>query len=191
MAKVYPEITPQLAEWIRTQPMFFVGTAPLSAQGHVNVSPRGLDTFRILDPNQVAYLDLTGSGNESAAHIRENHRLTIMFCAFAGEPRILRLYGEGEVVLPSDADWPDLRAHFPQSLPGTRQIVRLLVTRVQTSCGYGVPRMDFVAQRERLTTWASDKGEAGLRDYRAAKNARSIDGLPAPGWDDAEFDREL
>lgn len=182
MAKVHPEITPELAEWIEAQPLFFIASAPLSAHGHVNVSPRGLDTLRILDPNQVAFLDLTGSGNESAAHITENARTTLMFCAFTGPPRILRLYGEGEVLLPGDADWDALRARFP-ALPGARQIIRVLVTRVQTSCGYGVPLMEYLGQREDLPAWAEKKGEANLGAYRADKNASSIDDLPAPGFE--------
>ena len=181
MAKVHPEIRDEFAAWIAEQPMFFVATAPLDPKGHVNVSPRGLDTFRVLGPNEVAYLDLTGSGNESAAHLAENGRMTIMFCAFSGEPRILRLYGEGEVVLPGDEDWNGLRAHFGPELPGERQIVRVLVTRIQTSCGYGVPLMDLVDQRERLEQWARDKGEAKIRAYWEEKNTKSIDGLPAPG----------
>lgn len=180
MAKVYPEITQDLAAWIREQPMFFVGSAPLSPQGHVNISPRGLDTLRILDPNQVAFLDLTGSGNESAAHVAENHRITLLFCAFSGEPRILRLYGEGEVILPGSAEWAELRPEFPSAMPGERQIFRILVTRVQTSCGYGVPLMDYRGQRQRLIEWAEEKGER-LSDYWTEKNAVSIDGLPAPG----------
>lgn len=182
MAKVHPEITPELAEWIEAQPLFFIATSPLSAQGHVNVSPRGLDTLRILDPNQVAFLDLTGSGNESAAHIAENGRTTLMFCAFSGEPRILRLYGEGEVILPGDAEWETLASRFP-ALPGARQIIRLLVTRVQTSCGFGVPLMEYLGQRDVLPEWAENKGEVNLAAYRADKNASSIDGLRAPGYD--------
>ncbi len=182
MAKVHPEITPELAEWIEAQPLFFIATAPLSAQGHVNVSPRGLDTLRILDPNQVAFLDLTGSGNESAAHIAENGRTTLMFCAFSGEPRILRLYGEGEVILPGDVEWEALASRFP-TLPGARQIIRLLVTRVQTSCGFGVPLMEYLGQRDVLPEWAENKGEVNLAAYRADKNASSIDGLHAPGYD--------
>ncbi|MEJ2435067.1 MAG: pyridoxamine 5'-phosphate oxidase family protein [Pseudolabrys sp.] len=173
-------MTDEFAAWIARQPLFFVATAPLGPQGHVNVSPRGLDTFRVLGPNEVAFLDLTGSGNESAAHLAENGRMTIMFCAFAGEPLILRLYGEGEVVLAGDAEWEALRAHFGPAMAGERQLIRLLVTRVQTSCGYGVPLMDLVGQREHLAQWARDKRESGVRRYWAEKNSRSIDGLPAP-----------
>lgn len=178
--KVYTEITAELAEWIGRQPMFFNASAPLSGQGHINLSPRGLDSLRIVDPNQVAMLDLTGSGNETACHLAENGRLTIMFCAFEGEPQILRLYGEGEVIGPADHAWAELRSLFPENIPGVRQIFRLLVTRVQTSCGYGVPLMQFQSQRERILDWAVDKGEAGIRQYQKDKNTRSIDGLPAP-----------
>ena len=182
MAKVYPEISDEFAAWIAEQPMFFIATAPLDPQGHVNLSPRGHDSLRVIDPNQVAFLDLTGSGNESAAHLAENHRVTLMFCAFSGPARILRLYGEGEVILPGSEEWEELRPRFPASMPGERQIIRILVTRVQTSCGYGVPLMEYQGQRQKIIEWAEDKGER-IDAYRAEKNARSIDGLPAPGMD--------
>ena len=175
--KVLPGITPELADWIHQQPLFFNATAPLSGQGHVNLSPRGLDGLRVIDPNQVVILDHTGSGNETAAHLLENGRITIMFCAFAGEPMILRLYGEGEVILPGAEEWDELRSLFPQDAVGIRQIFRVLVTRVQTSCGDGVPLMDFVAQRDSLLSWAAQKGEAGIRQYQKDKNSVSIDGL--------------
>lgn len=178
--KVYTEITPPLAKWIRQQPMFFNASAPLSNQGHINLSPRGLDSLRIVDPNQVAILDLTGSGNETASHLAENGRMTVMFCAFEGEPQILRLYGEGEVISPGDRAWPALRALFAKDVPGVRQIFRLLITRVQTSCGYGVPLMEFQSQRQRLLDWATEKGEEGIRQYQQEKNCTSIDGLRAP-----------
>lgn len=180
MAKVLPEIDTELTAWIAAQPLFFVATAPLAADGHVNLSPRGLDTFRVLGPREVAWLDLTGSGNESAAHLAENGRITVMFCAFSGPARILRLYGRGRVVLPGDAAWEDLRQHFPE-LPGVRQMVRVAVERVQTSCGYGVPLMELAGQRDELTAWAQRKGDAGIADYRRRNNTVSIDGLPAPG----------
>lgn len=180
MAKVLPEIDAELAVWMAAQPLFFTATAPLAADGHVNLSPRGLDTFRVLGPHQVAWLDLTGSGNESAAHLVQNGRITVMFCAFAGPPRILRLYGRGEVVLPGDPAWAGLRPHFP-ALPGERQIVRVAVERIQTSCGAGVPLMDYRGQRDELLAWARNKGEDGMAEYRRQKNAVSIDGLPAPG----------
>lgn len=178
--KVLPSITPELEEWIKQQPLFFNSTAPLGGQGHVNLSPRGLDGLQVIDPNQVAILDLTGSGNETAAHLLENGRITIMLCAFTGPPRILRLYGEGEVILPKDEDWAELRGLFAADIPGVRQIFRVLVTRVQTSCGYGVPLMNFVDQRDGLLNWAAKKGDADIAKYHKDKNSQSIDGLPSP-----------
>lgn len=182
MAKVLPEIDSELAEWIAAQPMFFNATAPLSAEGHINLSPRGLDTLRVLGPHEVAYLDLTGSGNESAAHLAENGRITLMFCAFAGAPRILRLYGRGKILLPETPAFDALHPHFPDHLPRARQIVHVTVDRVQTSCGYGVPLMQFERQRDELLQWAERKGEKGLRDYQRKNNRFSIDGLEAPGF---------
>lgn len=167
---------------ITAQHMFFLASAPLSNQGHVNLSPRGLDAIRVIDPNQVAILDLTGSGNETAAHLLENGRITVMMCAFEGEPDILRLFGEGEVILPGDEDWTELRGLFAEDVPGVRQIFRVLVTRVQTSCGYGVPLMDFVAPRTRLLDWATEKGNEAVVQYQQEKNSVSIDGLPAPEY---------
>ena len=175
--KVLPAISPELTDWIQQQPMFFNATSPLAEQGHVNLSPRGLDSLRVIDPNQVAILDFTGSGNETAAHLLENGRMTIMFCAFQGKPMILRLYGAGEVILPADEDWAELRELFGPDLPGVRQIFRVLVTRVQVSCGEGVPLMDFVKQRDGLLNWASQKGADELKKYQKEKNSRSIDGL--------------
>ena len=179
MAKVFEQITPALAAFIADQPLFFVGTAPLAATGHVNLSPKGLAPVAVLSPLRVAYLDLTGSGNETSAHLLENSRLTLMFCAFAGEPMILRLYGQGRVVLPGQGDWPALETHFPQ-VPGSRQIIVMDVERVQTSCGFGVPLMAYQGQREQLTDWATKKGPEGLRQYQQQKGSRSIDGLPTP-----------
>ena len=153
MAKVLPELDAELTAWISAQPMFFTASAPLAANGHINLSPRGLDTFRILGPLEVAWLDLTGSGNETAPHLVENGRLTVMFCAFSGPPRILRLYGRGKVILPDSTAWTELRPHFPQ-YPGERQIIHLAVERVQTSCGAGVPLMDYRGQRDILPKWA-------------------------------------
>jgi predicted pyridoxine 5'-phosphate oxidase superfamily flavin-nucleotide-binding protein len=178
MAKVIECITPELRDFIEEQPLFFVATAPLDGAGHVNLSPKGLDCLRVLGPHEVAYLDLTGSGNETAAHVTENGRITLMFCAFAGPPKILRLYGRGRVVLPDTEEWEALRARFPD-YPGARQVVAVRVTRVQTSCGFAVPRMELVEQRDTLLRWAEAKKDA-LPAYRAEKNARSIDGLPAP-----------
>lgn len=177
MAKVYDEITERLAAFIREQQVFFVASAPLSAEGHVNVSPKGLDCLRILSPLRVAYVDLTGSGNETSAHLRENGRITLMFCAFSGPPNILRLYGKGRTVLPQHAEWQELAGLFPEYL-STRQIIVVDVTRVQTSCGYGVPLMGFVGHRDTMQRWAEAKGEEGLIAYRQEKNMCSLDGLP-------------
>ncbi|HWV58885.1 MAG TPA: pyridoxamine 5'-phosphate oxidase family protein [Longimicrobiales bacterium] len=178
MGKFYDAITSELADFIRAQHVYFVGTAPLAADGHVNVSPKGLDTFRVLAPDHVAYLDLTGSGSEVSAHLIENGRITIMFCAFEGPPRILRLYGEGQIVLPGTSQWDELRPLFPE-VPGARLIVSVAVKRLQTSCGFGVPLFDNPRPREMLVRWAESKGE-NIERYRAEKNARSIDGLPTP-----------
>lgn len=179
MAKVFDRITDELQKFILQQPLFFVATAPLSPTGHVNVSPKGLDSFRLLSPNRVAYLDLTGSGNETSAHLQENGRITLMFCAFQGAPCILRLYGRGQVVLPSSEDWNPLLALFPD-IPGTRQIIVAEIDRVQTSCGSGVPLLQYQQQREEIVRWAEKKGETGLHDYWQQKNFKSIDGLPTP-----------
>ena len=178
MGKAFSEISDELRAFIEAQPMFFVATAPLAEHGHVNLSPKGLDTFRVLSPTRVAYLDLTGSGNETAAHLAENGRITFMFCAFAGVPRILRLYGRGVAVLPGDEAWNQLSPLFPE-LPGARQIVLADLTRVQTSCGFGVPLLAEGRQRANLIRWAEAKGADGLQRYREDKNRRSIDGLPA------------
>jgi hypothetical protein len=165
--------------FINAQQMYFVGSAPLSAEGHVNLSPKGVDSFRILGPNRVAYLDLTGSGNETSAHLRENGRITFMFCSFKGAPLVLRLYGHGEVALPGSDVWNELRPLFGD-YPGDRQIIVAEISRVQTSCGYGVPFFDYVGQRETIIKWANAKGEDGIKAYWAESNARSIDGLPTP-----------
>lgn len=157
--------------------MFFVATAPLAQDGRVNLSPKGLDTFRILALDRVAYLDLTGSGNETAAHVAENGRITFLFCAFSGKPKILRLYGRGRVVGLQDAEWAELTAHFPE-IPGGRQVIVVDLHRVATSCGFGIPLYDYRGQRDTLVRWAEAKGEDGLATYRREKNARSLDGLP-------------
>ncbi len=179
MAELYEEITERLRAFIEVQQMFFVASAPLGSEGHVNVSPKGLDSLRILSPHRVAYLDLTGSGNETSAHLQENGRITLMFCAFSGPPRILRLFGHGRVILPESEDWSGLRALFGD-YPGVRQIITVDVERVQTSCGYGVPLFDYAGQRDTMIRWANAKGADGLETYRQENNARSIDGLPTP-----------
>ncbi len=179
MGKEYSEITPELSAWIKDQPLFFVGTAPLAASGHVNVSPKGLDTLRILGPQRVAYLDLTGSGAETIAHVRENGRIVLMFCAFSGPPKIVRLHGKAKM-LPVTSE---LRGHFLAHM-GARAIVDVAVTRISDSCGYGVPRFGAPEPREALDMWTRKKGVDGLVAYRRQKNARSIDGLPALGPED-------
>lgn len=176
----HSEITPDLADWILAQPLFFNATAPLNPEGHINLSPRGLDSLRLVDSTQLVILDLVGSGNESAAHMLENGRITLMFCAFSGKPRILRVYGRGEVLRPQHADWTRLRGLFPGDIPGVRQMFRIKVTRIKTSCGFGVPVMQFVAQRDDLLRWAEKKGTDGLERFQKKHNSRSLDDLPTP-----------
>jgi Pyridoxamine 5'-phosphate oxidase len=189
MANVFDGIHDALREWIAKQHMFFVATAPLAAEGHVNVSPKGpIGTLSVLDEHHVAYLDVIGSGAETIAHVRENGRIVIMLCAFDGPPRILRLHGRGEIVLAGDAGFAPLfeRASFTERLgPGESQraIVHVEVERVADSCGYGVPLMSFEGVRPHMEQWAAKKlrlgGTEALRDYQREKNALSIDGLAA------------
>ncbi|MCG8348779.1 MAG: pyridoxamine 5'-phosphate oxidase family protein [Chloroflexales bacterium] len=179
MARVFDAITDELHAFISAQPLFFVATAPLAADGHVNLSPKGLDCFRILSPHRVAYLDMTGSGNETSAHLLENGRITFMFCAFSGQPRILRLYGHGRTVLPATDEWTQLQPLFPNH-PGARQIIAAEITRVQTSCGFAVPLMEYTAQRGTLIRWAEARDDSALDAYWQEKNRHSIDGLPTP-----------
>jgi len=177
MGKLYDTLEAPLVDFIRRQHVFFVATAPLAADGHLNLSPKGLDGFAVVGPREVAYLDLTGSGVETIAHVRENGRIVMMFCAFEGPPKIVRLYGEGEALEPSHPDFATLRPRFPV-LPGVRSIIRVRVTRIADSCGYGVPRYAYEGERTQLVEWAERKGEDGVSAYRDANNARSIDGLP-------------
>lgn len=183
MGKTYSTITPEIAAWVARQPVFFVATAPLSATGHVNCSPKGLDSFRVLDSSTVAYADLTGSGAETAAHLRENGRIVLMFCAFEGAPKIVRFHGQGEVLVPTAQTWSALSARLP-SHPSTRAIVRVHVTRVSDSCGFGVPDMTLVGKRDVMDRWVQTKGLDRLPMYRREKNARSIDGLPTADFDE-------
>ena len=176
MSAVLEAISPDLAEWIGAQPMFFVATAPSGPEGHVNVSPKGLAALAVLGPTRVAYLDLTGSGIETIAHVRENGRITIMFCAFAGPPRICRLHGVGIVHAVGSPEFAALAPEFP-TVPGARAIIEVDVTRVSTSCGFGVPLMDVVGTRDDLIDWAARKGDDGVAEYREKRNAASIDGL--------------
>lgn len=182
MGKRYDSITPDLQEFLEEQPVFFVATAPLTADGHVNLSPKGLDTFRVVGPREVIYLDLTGSGNETAAHVTENGRLTFMFCAFQGRPRIVRLYCRGRVITRESAEWHEAIGKFP-AFPGIRQIIVGEVEFAQSSCGYGVPEMEMVAERDHLPKLAETKGDDGMIEYRRTRNAVSIDGIPAPETD--------
>jgi len=177
MAAVLEEIGPDLASWIRAQPVFFVATAPSGSDGHVNLSPKGLAGLAVLGPRRCAYLDLTGSGVETIAHVRENGRITIMLCAFEGPPRIVRLHGAGTVHPVGSAGFDALASEFPE-VPGRRAVIEIEVTRVSTSCGFGVPRMDVVGGRDNLLKWATNKGDDGVGDYHRTKNATSIDGLP-------------
>lgn len=175
MGKFHPAITPALREFIESQRMFFVASA--SAGRRVNVSPKGIDSLRVLDERTVAYLDLTGSGNETAAHLRAGGRLTLMFCAFEGDPCVLKLFGQGEIVPLDSARGQELAAHFP-SLPGARHIVLQDVSSVQTQCGFAVPLYEFQSHRQLLLDWAQKQGTEGLQTYRRIKNSVSIDGLP-------------
>ncbi|NHC43761.1 pyridoxamine 5'-phosphate oxidase family protein [Motilibacter aurantiacus] len=177
MGKVFDGIDESLRRWIDAQHLFFVATAPLAADGRVNVSPRGHDTFSVLGPDRVAWVDYTGSGTETAAHLRENGRICVMFCAFDKRPRIVRLHGTGRVALPGEPDFEDVvRRHPPH--PSTRAVVVVDVTRVSDSCGWGVPVMDFVGERDLIRLGAEHSGPEGLAEYRREANARSIDGLP-------------
>jgi hypothetical protein len=175
MAKFYSALNDDLRAFIARQQVFF--TASAAPEGRVNLSPKGLDSLRCLDDRTVIYLDLTGSGNETAAHLRADGRLTLMFCSFDTQPLILRLYGRGRVVRPRDEEWPALFRHF-DPLPGARQIMVLDIESAQTSCGYGVPRYQLISERETLRRWAENKGQDGLADYWHNKNQLSIDGLP-------------
>jgi Pyridoxamine 5'-phosphate oxidase len=181
MGDVYPAITAKLADWITRQPVFFVATAPLDAGHHVNISPKGLDTFRILKERRVAYLDYTGSGAETIAHLRENGRITFMFCAFQGPPKIVRLHGHGRMVIPDSDEGQALAARFtPFERP--RAYIVADITRISDSCGFGVPLMTFDRDRDAMAKWAEGKSADDMADYRRLKNSKSIDGIPA--WDE-------
>ena len=183
MGRTYEHIDGRLADFVLGQPVFFVATAPGGAGGHVNCSPKGnKGSLVVLGPRTVAYQDWTGSGVETIAHLRENGRIVLMFCAFEGPPRIVRLHGVGGVCPPADPGFEELADRFEApTAPGTRAIVRVDVQRISDSCGYGVPLMDFRAHRDNLDHWADTKGPDGLEAYRAEKNRASIDGLPGLG----------
>jgi hypothetical protein len=177
MGKFYTDILDQHKDFIKKQKMFFVASAPLSAEGHVNLSPKGMDCFRIFPGNRVAYMDIVGSGNETSAHILENGRITFMFCAYDGPPLILRLYGKGYTVIPGDEGWPELSSQF-NLVMATRQIIVADIDMVQTSCGFSVPYYTYTGERDHAEKWALNKGWDGLETYKAEKNLKSIDGLP-------------
>jgi hypothetical protein len=174
MAKFYPELNDELCEFIEGQKMFFTATAPI--EGRINLSPKGIDTFRCLDMQRVAYLDLTGSGNETSAHLHQNRRITLMFCSFTDRPLILRLYGKGEVIAPDTEQWNLSIDRFPD-VPGKRQLIVVNIESVQTSCGFGVPIYELQQERSTLTDWANKKGADGVREYQLERNHTSIDGL--------------
>ncbi|MEM1245709.1 MAG: pyridoxamine 5'-phosphate oxidase family protein [Acidobacteriota bacterium] len=187
MADQFPRIEADHRDFIERQQMFFVATA--AADGRVNLSPKGQDTLRVIDDQRVHWLNLTGSGNETAAHLLENDRMTLMFCSFEKKPLILRLYGQARCVHVGDQDWDELSAPFGQHT-GARQVYDLTVDLVQTSCGFAVPRYDFVEARDTLTRWADNRGEDGIREYWRKKNQESLDGLPTgvPVGDAAKAD---
>lgn len=174
MGKQLPGLNSKLIEFIQGQPLFFVATA--AREGRVNLSPKGMDTLKVLGENRVVWLNLTGSGNETAAHIRENPRITVMFCAFEGPPLILRLYGTARAIHSNNPEWEELCGHF-KSFAGSRQFFDMTLDLVQTSCGMGVPYMDYRGERNMLEPWAENLGPEGLREYRQNKNRQSLDGL--------------
>jgi hypothetical protein len=176
VGKIFDSIDETLAAWIAEQPMWFVATAPLAADGHVNVSPRGLDSFSVLTPHRVAWVDYTGSGIETIAHLRENGRICLMFCSLAHRPRVVRLHGRGTVHLPGDPTYDDVVARHPAH-PGTRAVIAVDVDRISDSCGYGVPMMEVIGDRDLLRLQADKKGPEVLATYRAQHN-HSLDGLP-------------
>lgn len=173
MGKQYKEITSRISDFIAEQKIFFTGTA--MEDGRVNVSPKGMDAFRVLGPNRVMWMNLTGSGNETAAHLLRTNRITIMFCAFEGAPMILRLYGKAKVYHPGDPEYAEHIGRFPE-IAGSRQLFDVEVDLVQTSCGMGVPLMAYEGDREELRTWAEDLGQQGIEDYWRKKNTVSLDG---------------
>ena len=176
MGKVYDGIEDSVRDFIQSQKMFFVATAPLSESGHVNLSPKGLDSFRILDPQTVVYADLTGSGIETVAHLKENGRIVLMFCAFEGTPNIMRLHGKGEVLESHHPDFSGLKQLFPE-YDGLRCFIRVCCHRVSDSCGWAVPKFEFVCERTQLTDWAKNKAGSGIKKYQQENNLNSLDGL--------------
>lgn len=179
MAKFYELITPEIQEFIEKQHIFFVASAPLSPDGHVNLSPKGMDAFRVLSPNRVAYMDIISSGNETSAHTLENGRITFMFCSFDEKPLILRLFGRGQTVLPGAPGWAELSPQF-NILPSTRQIITADISLVQTACGFGVPEYTYIGERDEHFKWAEKLGPQGLERYKEEHSMTSLDGLPTP-----------
>jgi hypothetical protein len=175
MGKHYSEISEKQKIFIKAQRIFFAATA--APEGRVNLSPKGMDSLQVVDANRVIWLNLTGSGNETAAHLAESARMTLMFCSFDSEPKILRLYGTAREVQPGDAEWEDYYRHFTP-MNGARQIFDMNVDLVQTSCGFAVPFIEYQGEREMLTTWAQKKGSEGIEKYWKEKNSVSLDGKP-------------
>ncbi len=173
MGKIYNHISEKITRFIESQKIFFVATA--ASDGRVNLSPKGMDTLHVVDKNSVIWLNATGSGNETAAHVQENPRMTLMFCSFDKKPMILRLYGNAKAVHPDDKEWTNFSTVF-NPIPGARQIFNLHVDLVHTSCGFGVPLFDYSGERESLAEWAEKKGEDGIKNYWAEENSKSIDG---------------
>jgi len=176
MGKFHNSMTDAHIDFIANQKMFFTATAPLSAKGHINLSPKGLDSFRVLSPSKVVYMDIIGSGNETSAHILENGRITFMFCAFDGPPNILRLYGKAITILPNHHEWNELAALFTLH-PAIRQFILADIYKVQTSCGFSIPLYDYAGERDHSYKWAESKGKDGLNQYIKDKNLASLDGL--------------
>jgi hypothetical protein len=177
MGRVADRLDERAMQFIAAQKMFFVATAPSGDAGLLNLSPKGLDTFAVLDEQAVAYLDLVGSGVETVAHLRQNGRIVLMMCAFEGPPNIMRIYGRGEIVEPGDADWDELRARFAP-LPGARSVIRIKVDRVSDTCGFAVPLYRYEGDRSTLLDWAEKKGPEAIEQYKAEKNRHSLEGLP-------------
>jgi len=175
MSKFYTKITSRLQKFIEAQKIFFIATAPNS--GRINLSPKGMDSFRVINENRVLWLNVAGSGNETAAHLNENKRITIMFCSFEKVPNILRLYGKGKEIKPNDATWNKVISLFSET-PGTRQIFDITIESAQTSCGMSIPFYEFKGERNDLNNWAENQGEENIKQYWEDKNQTSIDGLP-------------
>lgn len=191
MGKIHERIEGRLRAFIESQQVFFVATAPLAADGRVNLSPKGVGgTFVVLDDARVAYLDITASGAETIAHVRENGRITLMFCAFTGPPNLVRLHGTGRVVSVYDEEYAELEGHFTETR-GARAVVVVDVERISDSCGFGVPYLEYAGERDMLPPHVERKGVEGLLDYRRKKNRASIDGLPAFDDDDRAGSPEI